>query len=62
MRCKRWIHHKQELNFKPFRDKGYWGVMVFVYKNIIQGSNSNTACIPELQLAFSSLVSHFDSL
>lgn len=48
-----------KLQTKPFIDKGYCGVIVFVYKNIIQ--SSNTACIPELQLAFLSLSTHSTS-
>lgn len=40
-------------------DKGYCGVIVFFYKNIIQ--NSNTACIPELLLAFLSLITNSTS-
>lgn len=33
----------------------------FVYKNIIQSRNSNTGCIPELQLAVVSLVTRSTS-
>lgn len=40
-------------------DKGYCGVIVFFYKNIIQ--NGNTDCIPELQLAFLSLITNRSS-
>lgn len=40
-------------------EKGYCGVRVFVYKNIIQSSNS--ACIPELHLAAPSLVTQSTS-
>lgn len=42
----KWIHNEQELNKTLSR---CCGVMVVVYKNITQ--SSNTACIPELQLA-----------
>lgn len=40
-------------------EKGYLGVRVFVYKNIIQSGYS--ACIPELHLAASSLVTQSTS-
>lgn len=55
--CKRWIHHKHELNKTLY--KRYGGVMVVVYKNIIQ--SSTTACIPELQLAFLFPITHSTS-